>query len=47
MKKIKIKESYLKKIRMLDKIQEVGSCIVSDNSHIEQLSTCVYEMPQE
>ena len=32
---------------MLDKIKEVGACVVSDNSHIEQLSTCVYEMPKE
>ncbi len=32
---------------MLDKIKEVGACVVSDNSHIEQLSTCVYEMPNE
>ena len=31
----------------LDKIKEVGACVVSDNSHIEQLSTCVYEMPKE
>ena len=32
---------------MLDNIKEVGACVVSDNSHIEQLSTCVYEMPKE
>ena len=32
---------------MLDKIKEVDACVVSDNSHIEQLSTCVYKMPKE
>ena len=32
---------------MLDNIKEVGACVVSDNTHIEQMQYCVYEMPEE
>ena len=32
---------------MLDNIKEAGTCVVSDNAHIEQIQTCVYEMPKE
>ena len=32
---------------ILDNIKELGACCVRDNAHIEQLSTCVYEMPKE
>ena len=32
---------------MLDNIKKVGTCVVSDNAHIEQIQTCIYEMPEE
>ena len=32
---------------MLDNIKEAGACVVSDNAHIEQIQTCIYEMPKE
>ena len=32
---------------VLDNIKEVGACMVSDNAHIEQVQTCIYEMPKE
>ena len=32
---------------MLDNIKEAGACVVSDNTHIEQIQTCIYEMPKE
>lgn len=31
---------------MLDNIKEAGTCIVSDNSHIEQIPIAIYEMPE-
>ena len=31
----------------LDNIREVGACMVTDNAHIEQVQTCIYEMPEE
>ena len=32
---------------MLDNIKEAGACVVSDNTHIEQLQYCIYEIPEE
>lgn len=32
---------------MLENIKEIGACVVSDNTHIEQVQTCIYEMPKE
>ena len=32
---------------MLENIKEAGTCVVSDNAHIEQIQTCIYEMPEE
>lgn len=31
----------------LKAIKEIGACMVSDNAHIEQVQTCIYEMPKE
>jgi len=31
----------------LKAIKEIGACIVNDNSHIEQIQSCVYEMPKD
>lgn len=30
----------------LDKIKEVGACIVTDNAKLEQINICVFEMPK-
>lgn len=32
---------------VLDNIKEVGACMVTDNAHIEQVQTCIYEMPEK
>lgn len=31
----------------LKAIKKIGACVVSDNAHIEQIQTCIYEMPEE
>ena len=31
----------------LKAIKEIGACIINDNSHIEQIQSCVYQMPEK
>ena len=30
----------------LKAIKKIGACMVNNNSHIEQIQTCIYEMPK-
>lgn len=32
---------------VIENIKEAGACFVTNDAHIEQVSTCVYEMPEE
>ena len=32
---------------VIESIKETGTCFVTNDAHIEQVSTCVYEMPEE
>ena len=32
---------------VIENIKEAGACFVTNDAHIEQVSTCVYEMPKE
>jgi hypothetical protein len=32
---------------VIENIKEAGACFVTNDAHIEQVSTCVYEMPEK
>ena len=32
---------------IIESIKETGACFVTNDAHIEQVSTCVYEIPEE